>query len=83
MLKTVPMIMKNHRPTIACRIWSFASFRFRPRKRSIDAACWPNVFERSIPLTESVSSVTALMSASDFCVSVLTARRTLPTRYVR
>ena len=28
--KIVPMIMKNQRPTIAWRIWSFASLRFWP-----------------------------------------------------
>jgi hypothetical protein len=38
---------------------------------------------RSIPLTDTVSCVSAVISASDFCVSPLTSRRTLPTRYVR
>ena len=36
-----------------------------------------------MPLTDSVSSVRADISASDFCVSVDTSRRTLPTRNVR
>ena len=80
MLKIVPMIMKNQRPTIAWRIWSTASFRFRSRNRATDWACWPNVFERSMPLTLRVSSVWAEMSASDFWVALLTSRRTLPTR---
>ena len=80
MLKIVPMIMKNQRPTIAWRICSAARRAFRPRKRSVAAACWPNVFVRRTPLTLSVSSVAAERSASDFCVSVLTSRRTLPTR---
>ncbi len=83
MLKIVPMIMKNQRPTIAWRIWSAASRRLRSRKRVIDAACWPKVLLRRIPLTLSVSSVAADISASDFWVSVLTVRRTLPTRKVR
>ena len=51
-----------------------------PPKRSIDAACWPKVLDSRMPLTLSVSSVAAVMSASDFCVSVEAARRTLPTR---
>ncbi len=36
-----------------------------------------------MPLTLSVSSVWAVISASDFCVSPDTSRRTLPTRNVR
>ncbi len=36
-----------------------------------------------MPLTDSVSSVRADISASDFWVSVETSRRTLPTRKVR
>ena len=78
--KIEPMIMKNQRPTIAWRIWSFASLRFWPRNFSIALACWPNVFDRRMPDTLSVSSVVAVISASDFCVSVDTSRRTLPTR---
>ena len=80
MLKIVPMIMKNQRPTIAWRIWSAASRRLRSRNRAIDVSCWPKVFDRSIPLTLSVSSVAADRSAIDFWVSVLTLRRTFPTR---
>ena len=76
----MPMIAKNQRPTIACRIWSLASSRLRPRNRSIDRSWAPNVLPSSIPLTERVSSVTAVRSASRFWVSVLTSRRTLPTR---
>ncbi len=53
------------------------------RNRSIDVACWPKVFDRRMPLTLSVSSVAADRSARVFWVSVLTARRTLPTRKVR
>ena len=78
--KIVPMIMKNQRPTIAWRIWSFARRRFWPRNFSIAFACWPNVLDRRIPDTLSVSSVVAVISASDFWVSVETSRRTLPTR---
>ena len=81
--KIVPMIMKNQRPTIACRIWSAARIRLSRRKRSSWDACCPNVFINSMPLTLRVSSVAAVMSASDFWVSLLTARRTLPTRNVR
>ena len=58
MLKIVPMIMKNQRPTIAWRIWS-AARRVEPRNASIDVACWPNVFDSRMPLTLSVSSVMA------------------------
>ena len=39
MLKIVPMIMKNQRPTIAWRIWSPASCRFSPRNLSIAFCC--------------------------------------------
>ncbi len=78
--KTVPMSMPNQRPTIAWRIWRTASLRLRTRNRSFETDCWPNVFDRRIPLTLRVSSVTAERSASDFCVSALTARRTFPTR---
>ena len=81
--KIVPMIAKNQRPTIACRICSFASERFSARNRTTDRSCAPNVLPSRIPETESVSSVTALISARRFCVSPLTSRRTLPTRYVR
>ena len=81
--KTVPMIMKNQRPTIAWRIWSWASARLSARNRSIDRSCAPKVLPSRIPETDSVSSVTALISASRCWVSLLTWRRTLPTRYVR
>ena len=83
MLKIVPMIMKNQRPTMAWRIWSTARRRLRSRNRTIEVCCWPNVLDRRMPLTLSVSSVVADRSASDFWVSVETVRRTLPTRKVR
>ena len=78
--KIVPMIAKNHRPTIAWRIWSRASSKLSSRNRSMDRSWAPNVLPSRIPDTDSVSSVTALMSARRFWVSVLTSRRTLPTR---
>ncbi len=78
--KTVPMTMKNQRPTIACRICSRASSLFKPRNRSTDRSWAANVLPSRIPDTDSVSSVTALISASRSCVSLLTSRRTLPTR---
>ena len=81
--KIVPMIAKNQRPTIAWRICSLASERLSARNRSTDRSCAPNVLPSRIPDTESVSSVTALISARRFCVSPLTSRRTLPTRNVR
>ena len=81
--KTVPMIMKNHRPTIAWRIWSLARARLSSRKRRIERSWAPNVLPSRIPETDSVSSVTALISASRCWVSLLTSRRTLPTRNVR
>ncbi len=80
MLKIVPMIMKNQRPTIACLIWSLARFLLIARNFAIEFSCWPKVLDSSIPDTLSVSSVVALSSASDFWVSVETSRRTLPTR---
>ena len=78
--KIVPMIMKNQRPTIACRIWRPARRLLRVRNLSIEFCCWPNVFDRRMPDTLSVSSVVAVSSARDFWVSVETSRRTLPTR---
>ena len=81
--KTVPTIMKNQRPTIAWRIWRTASRRLSPTKRFTAAPCWPNVLDRRMHETDSVSSVTAESSASDFWVSLLTSRRILPTRKVR
>jgi hypothetical protein len=78
--KIVPMIMKNQRPTIAWRTCSLASSLLSLAKRATACRCWPNVLVRSMPLTLSVSSVVAVISASAFCVSVLTSRRTLPTR---
>ena len=49
----------------------------------MDESCWPKVFASRMPLTLSVSSVRAVISASDFWVSPLTSRRILPTRNVR
>ena len=80
MLKIVPMIMKNQRPTIAWRIWSAARLALMARNLAIEFSCWPNVFDSRMPDTLSVSSVVAVSSASDFWVSVETSRRTLPTR---
>ncbi len=80
--KIVPMIMKNQRPTMAWRIWSRASSRFNALNLATERSCAPNVLPSSIPETDSVSSVTALISARRFCVSLLTNRRTLPTRAV-
>jgi len=74
------MIMKNQRPTIAWRIWRPASVALISRKRLTALSCWPNVFVSRIPDTDSVSWVMALISANDFWVSLLTSRRTLPTR---
>src|SRR4029077_11284383 len=68
--KIVPMIMKNHRPTIAWRIWSAARRLLRPRDVAIELPCWPNVFDSRMPDTLSVSSVVAVSSANDFWVSV-------------
>ena len=59
MLKIVPMIMKNQRPTIACRIWSRARFRLIARNFAIEFSCWPNVLDSSMPDTLRVSSVVA------------------------
>ncbi len=77
---TVPMIIENQRPTIAWRICSSASSRLRPANRFTDRSCAANVLPSSMPDTERVSSVTALISARRFWVSLLTSRRTLPTR---
>ena len=81
--KIVPMMAKNQRPTIAWRICSFASARLSALNFATDRSCAPNVLPSRIPETDSVSSVTALISARRFCVSPLTSRRTFPTRNVR
>ena len=78
--KIVPMIMKNQRPTIAWRICRRASSRLSSRNRDTDRSWAANVLPSRIPDTDSVSSVTAVISASRFWVSPLTSRRTLPTR---
>ena len=80
MLKTVPTIMKNQRPTMLWRMASTASLALAALKRSIEARCWPNVLESRMPLTLSVSWVMAETSAMLFWVSPLMPRRTLPTR---
>ena len=82
MLKIVPMIMKNQRPTIAWRSWRRASLRLSSRNRAVAVACWPNVFVSRTPETLNVSWVTEVMSARASCVSVETSRRTRPTRWV-
>ena len=69
MLKTVPTIMKNQRPTM---LWRICRTR-QPRvdlAEAVDVAacCWPNVLVSSMPLTLSVSSVMADMSARLSCV---------------
>ena len=78
--KTVPMIAKNQRPTIAWRIWSFASPRLSAVNRATERSWAPNVLPSRIPETDRVSSVTAVISARLLWVSPLTCRRTLPTR---
>ena len=47
--------------------------------RSASCSWRPNAFDNRIPLTESVSSVTAVRSASVFCVFTATSRLALPT----
>ena len=79
--KIVPMIMKNQRPTIACRIWSLRELQVEAPEPLDRPLLRPERLAQQHPAdTESVSSVTALISASRFWVSVLTSRRTLPTR---
>ena len=80
MLKIVPTIMKNQRPTMLWRICSAASLALADRKRSTEAVCWPKVLESRMPLTLSVSWVMAVTSAIVSWVSVLMSRRILPTR---
>ena len=82
MLKNVPISAKNQRPIIWPRTWRSPRRCDSARKRSIEASCCPKVLLSRIPDTLSDSSVIALISAIERCVSVLTARRTLPTRYV-
>ncbi len=83
MLKIVPITMKNQRPIIAWRTCSRARPRLSSRNRAVAAACWPKVFVSRTPETLSVSCVTEVMSASATWVSVETARRARPTRWVR
>ncbi len=74
MLKIVPTIMKNQRPTMRWRSCSGARRALATRKRRTDSSCCPNVLASRMPLTMSVSSVMAETSASDFWVSVLSSR---------
>ena len=60
--------LKNQRPTIDWRICSSAERCARLRKRSTAPSCWPNVLVSSMPLTLTVSSVIAVMSARRACV---------------
>ena len=84
MLKIVPMIMKNQRPTIAWRIWSAASRALSSRNRLIDAVLLAERLRQQDPADAEASPRScAVISASDFWVSPLTSRRTLPTRNVR
>ena len=82
MLKKVPISAKNQRPIIWPRTWRSPSRCDSARKRSMLASCCPNVLLSRMPDTLSDSSVMALISAIERWVSVLTSRRTLPTRYV-
>ena len=70
MLKIVPTSMKNQRPTSDWRSCSRARRALAGRKRRTDSSCCPKVLASRMPLTDSVSSVMAETSASDFCVSV-------------
>ena len=65
----------------SARSWQRASLAFAARKRRTDSSCCPNVLASRMPLTDSVSSVMAETSASDFWVSSLTLRGApCPTR---
>jgi hypothetical protein len=79
MEKNVPTTAKNERPIIVCRICKPVRRVFSPRKRSISWRWRPNAFDSRMPETDSVSSVTAVKSASVFCVLVATSRRARPT----
>ena len=80
MQKKVPIMAKNQRPIICCRICRSPSRRDSLANFSMLARCCPNVFESRMPDTDSDSSVMALTSASERWVRPLTTRRTLPTR---
>ena len=73
MLKIEPTIMKNQRPTMLWRSWSTASLALAAGSGRSLALCRPKVLVSRMPLTLSVSSVIADMSARLFWVSVLIA----------
>jgi hypothetical protein len=77
--KNVPTSAKKDRPIIVCRRRSPVRRSFSLRYRPISNRCRPKAFDRRIPLTLSVSSVIADMSASVRCVLPATSRRAFPT----
>ena len=79
MEKNVPTTAKNDRPIMVWRICRPVRRTFSSRKRAISCRCLPNDFESRMPLTDSVSSVIAVRSASVFWVLDETSRRARPT----
>ena len=82
MEKKVPIRAMKPRPTICWRMKSRASRLFSRSNLAVEVFWRPKVLVSSTPLTDSVSSTSALRSATVFWVSLLMLRRMLPTRVV-
>ena len=72
----------TQRPAMRCRSSSSASRADSPRKRSVSTSLWPIVFPSITPETESDSSTSVEMSASEPCFTRVISRRCAPTRRV-
>ena len=72
----------TQRPAMRCRSSSSASRADSPRKRSVSTSLWPIVLPSITPETESDSSTSVEMSASEPCLTRVISRRCAPTRRV-
>ena len=72
----------TQRPAMRCRSSSSARRADSPRKRSVRTSLWPIVLPSITPDTESDSSTSVEMSASEPCLTRVISRRWAPTRRV-
>ncbi len=72
----------TQRPAMRCRSSSSARRADSPRKRSVRTSLWPMVLPSITPETESDSSTSVEMSASDPCLTRVISRLCAPTRRV-
>ena len=72
----------TQRPAMRWRSSSSARRADSPRKRSVSTSLWPIVLPSITPETESDSSTSVEMSASEPCLTRVISRRCAPTRRV-